>query len=76
VLERQPNPRGASGLVAPDLLLLEVRAALIKLEARGALTANHGETGLRLLEAGIGFAGALGDADLQRISDLACRLAD
>ncbi len=62
------------GLIAPDLFRLEVRAALIKLEARGVLPANHGETGLRLLEAVIGFEGSLGDTDLQRICDLARRL--
>lgn len=58
-------------LIAPDVFRLETRNAIIRLERRGVLPQGHGETGLRLIEALISFGGALSDADLQRVSDLA-----
>lgn len=57
--------------MAPALFRLEVRAALVKLERRGAIPGSHGETGLKLLETAITFAGALSDSAIQSITDLA-----
>ena len=58
-------------LIAPSLFKLEVRAALVKLERRGAIPSGHGDTGLKLLESVMTFGGALSDSAVQSASDLA-----